>query len=350
MKRSLVALGAVVVAAAIGACDNKSAGDKPAPVASYTEYTDPTYGFKISHPENWVATLTTGRAMYYSTELVADGFSTFEPKGQRGAKIEVHAQPGDQALADRMLADLRGVFTDPDAVKGPEQTTINGMPATKISYGATLADEGTLTAERYVVVDGGMVTYLETAVIGTYADYAPIFDNVRKSFQPARAAGGASTDTSAVAGDTSARTPVAPRDSIVTDPPSTEMKTYSGSQFTMSYPANFDGTSNADGAIFSGARADSRVQVNVYDSKGVALDQIVEASKKNYGGRAATKTTVGGKPAYVFTYGSGGATARAYYVVSGPKLFVITATWFTAQSDLYQPAFEKMIASFRPKT
>lgn len=347
MKRTLVALGAVVIAAALGACDNKSAGDKPAPVASYKEYTDPTYGFTLSHPENWVATLTTGRAIYYSTELIADGFATFEPKGQRGAKIEVHAQPGDQALVDQMLADLKGVFTDPSAVKAPEQTTVNGLPATKISYGTPLADEGTLTAERYVIIDGGMVTYLETAVIGTYADYAPIFEKVRTSFQPAR---GTPADTAAVAGDTAARTPAAPRDSIVTDPPSSEMKTFSGSQFTMSYPANFDGTSSSDGTIFSGARADSRVQVNVYDTKGVALDQIVEASKKNYGGRAAAKTTVGGRPAYVFNYGSGGATARAYYTVSGTRLFVITATWYTPQSDLYQPAFEKMIASFRPKS
>jgi hypothetical protein len=184
-------------------------------------------------------------------------------------------------------------------------------------------------------------------VIGNYADYKAVFDEVRKSFQPARMATATTTPDTSAAGAT---TPAEPRDSIVNDPPSAEMKSFSGSTFSMSYPANFDATSSGEGAIFSGARADSKVQVNVYPNKeGVALDKIVESSKKNYGGRSATATKVGGQPAYVFPFGGGTATGRAYFVASGKRLYVISTTWYSEQGALYQPAYDKMLASFKPK-
>lgn len=344
MKRTLLALGTIVLAVGIGACNAENKDTKPVTVSSYKEYTDRDMQFTVSYPDGWVMSIAGSRAVFYSRPEIAEGFSTFEPKGQTGGKIEVHAQPGDAALVEQNINDIRGLFTDASAVKAPTQTTVNGLPATMISYSANLGGD-VITAERYYIVTDSVMTYLETAVIGNYDDYKSVFETVRKNFQPGRRA-----TASATPGDTAAAAPPAAKtDSVVTDPPSSEMKTYSGASFSMSYPANFDATSGGDGTIFSGARADSRVQVNKYDSKGVALDQIVEASKKNYGGRAATKTTVGGQPAYVFTFGSGAASGRAYYVVSGKSLFVISTSWYTPQSDLYRPAFEKMIASFRPK-
>jgi hypothetical protein len=353
MKRTLPALGAIVLAVGLAACDAK-VDVKPNAVSKYSTYTDPSTNFSVSYPDGWVSTTTTGkRAAFFSTSGVADAFSSFEPKGERGGKIEVVTQPGDAAFIDQNIAELKSFYTDADAVSAPQQTTVNGMPATLVTHGTELeADGGTFKAERYYVVDGGMVTYLETAVIGNYADYKPIFDEVRKNFQPGRASGtaaGATGDSAAVAGDTTSRAPAPVRDSIVTDPPSSEMKTYSGKTFTMSYPSNFDATSSGDGAIFSGSRADSKVQVNVYPTKGVALAKIVDASKKNYGGRAATAANVGGQSAYVFTLSSGSASGRAYYTVSGDRLYVITTTWFSDQAALYQPAYDKMVASFKAK-
>jgi hypothetical protein len=348
MKRSLLALGAVVVALGLGACDAK-VDTKPAAVSTYTPYTDPVLKFAVSYPEGWVSSATAGsRAIFYSSNEIAEGFSTFEPKGHRGAKIEVNATPGDAALVSQKIDELKEVFTEPNAVSAPEQTTVNGMPATKVTYKTNVEEGADITAERYFIVDGGVVTYLETAVIGNYDEYKTIFDEVRKTFQPGRQAS-APVDTTARPGDTAARTPAPPRDSIVTEAPSAEMKTFSGPGFTMSYPSNFDATSSGEGAIFSGVRNDSKVQVNVYPTKGVELAKIADASKKNYGGRAATATNVGGKSAYVFTFGKGNASGRAYYTVAGDKLYVITTTWFTPQSDLYQPAYDKMLASFRAK-
>jgi hypothetical protein len=347
MKRSLLALGAIVVAAGLASCDAKNES-KPAVVSSYKTHTDDIARFSVSYPDGWMISTTPGsRALFYSDANVAEAFSTFEPAGRRGAKIEVNAKQGDASLVPTMIAELREVFTEPGAVKEPEQTTVNGLPATKVSYGALLEEDGQFTAERYFIVADGYVTYLETAVIGAYADYKTIFDEVRKSFQPARVAAASATPDTATGATT---TPAEPRDSIVTDPPAAEMKTFSGSTFSMAYPANFDATSSGDGAIFSGARADSRVQVNVYpNEEGVALEKIVESSKKNYGGRSATPASVGGQKAFVFPFGSGSATGRAYFITAGKRLFVISTTWYSAQGDLYQPAYQKMIASFKPK-
>jgi hypothetical protein len=343
MKRSLPALAAVALAFALASCESK-VDVKPAAVTSYKPYVDPDYRFSVSYPEGWVSSIASGRAVFYSATEVADAFSSFEPKGQRGGKIEVKAERGDAARVDQMIAEIREVFTKPDAVKGPEQTTVNGMPATKVTYQAELEEGGAFKAERYFIVADGIVTYLETAVIGNYNDYAAIFDEVRKTFQPGRLATAAPDTSAARRGDTTA---AAPRDSIVTDPPSAEMKPFSGSTFSMSYPANFDATSNGEGAIFSGARRDSYVQVTVYPTQDVPLDKIADASKKNYGGRAASKTSVGGAPGYVFSFGKGAASGRAYYTVVGKRLFVITTTWYTPQADLYTPAYDRMIASFK---
>src|SRR5688572_6806443 len=154
MKRSLLALGALVIAASLSACDAKpDGGEKPGPVKSYKEYVDPAVNFKVSYPDGWVTSITAGsRAIFYSSNEIADGFATFEPKGNHGAKIEVMAKAGDPSMVETMIGELKEVFTDPNAVKAPEQTTVNGLPATKVSYSAGLGESGTFTAERYFIV------------------------------------------------------------------------------------------------------------------------------------------------------------------------------------------------------
>lgn len=347
MKRSLLALIPVLAfSALLGSCGEK---EKSGPVAAknFAQYDDEFLKFSVRYPSDWKPGISPGtQAVFYSNSAAADGFIRYDPKGQKGAKIDVGAMKGGQEQMNESIKQLKDPFTDPSVFKEAEQTTLNGMPATKISYSFDV-DDTKFTAERYYVVKDSVVSYLETAVIGNYDDYKAIFDTARASFKPGQIA--IVTPRTDSAGAVTAA-----GDSDLVEPPAATMKSYSGPHFSIDYPSNFSpGTSRAGGAMasmnFAGARNDSYFQVDVIDPKGIELDKIVDQNKKNYGGRAATATSVGGNKAYVFNYGNKDVGSRAYFFTANNKLYRITVNWFKAQQDSYLPAFEKSVNSFKAK-
>ncbi len=346
MKRSLLALSSVLVlsAAVIGCGDGKNSG--PVTVKKYDQYSDEILKFSVSYPSEWAKGIQPGtQVVFYSSQAVSDGFTKYEPNGQKGAKIDVHAMLGGQEVMDKSIAELKEPFNDPKVFSAAETTTLNDMPATKIGYSFDV-DDTKFTAERFYVLKDSVVTYFETAVIGTYADYASVFEAARKSFKPGMVA------ARAVVTDTSG---AAKGDSDLVEAPAATMKGYSGQYFSIQYPSNFSpGTARAGGALsstnFSGARNDSYFQIDVIDPKGMALQQVVDQNKRNYGGRAATPASVGSAKGFMFSYNGGrDVSSRAYFVTGGSRLYRITVNWFTAQKDLYLPAFEKSLASFQAK-
>jgi hypothetical protein len=349
MKQSLLkAFPVLAIAVIMAGCGGKE-DSTPVTVSSYTEYSDPVLKFSVRYPEGWKQTNSQGKqVVIVSGSRVFDAFATFEPQGELGAKIEVGAQAGDDAAVDKSIQELRSTFTDASILKGPEAGTVNGMPAKKVSYSFDVSDVK-FTVERYYVVKDGMMTYLETGVLGNFAKYATVFDSVRASFHPAQPLQPVVTQVDTTGGA------VQPKDTDLVEPPSAEMKSYSGSHFSISYPSNFEqGSAGAGGALasvmFSGARNDSYFQVDVIDPKGLDLDKIAEQNKKAYGGRAASPTSVGGQKGYVFSYNPGkNVTSRAYFTMVNNKLYRITMNWFTPQANLYQDAFQKALGSFKAK-
>ncbi len=347
MKRSLLALvPALAVAVVIGGCNGKKE-EGPVSVNSYTEYTDEILKFSIRYPTDWAKGIQAGtQAVFYSSQAVAESFNQFEPKGQRGAKIHVHAIVGGEPEMQASINELQGLFNDPSVLKAPEQVSLNGNTATKIRYEFEVEDTR-FTAERYYVARDGAVTYLETAVIGTYDNYAQVFDSARASFRPAAVASRPV--------DTSSTSSATPADTQLVDAPSADTKNYSNQHFAIQYPGNFSpGSAQAGGAMasvnFAGARNDSYFQIDVIDPKGMELSAIVEQNKRNYGGRSAAATSVGTHKGFVFSYnGSREVTSRAYFLLAGGKLYRITMNWYTPQQELYQPAFQKALASFQAK-
>jgi hypothetical protein len=351
MKQSLLkAFPVLAIAVIMTGCGGKE-DSTPVTVASYTEYSDPALKFSIRYPEGWKQTASPGKqVVIVSGARVFDAFMTNKPEGELGAKIEVFAQPGDDAAVQQSIGELKAAFPDPNSLKGPESSTVNGLPAQKVHYDF-IVDDVQFTVDRYYVVKDGMMTYLETGVLGNVAKYAAIFDSVRASFHPAQPMQSVATQTPI---DTSGGG-VQPKDTDLVEAPAADMKTYSGSHFSISYPSNFEqGSAGAGGALasvmFSGARNDSYFQVDVIDPKGLDLDKIAEQNKKAYGGRAASPTSVGGQKGYVFSYNPGkNVTSRAYFTMANSKLYRITMNWFTPQANLYQDAFQKALGSFKAK-
>jgi hypothetical protein len=353
MKQTLLkAIPVLAIAVIMSGCGGKEES-APVTVSSYTEYSDPVLKFAVRYPEGWKQTASQGKQVaFVSSSRVYDAFATFEPQGELGAKIEVGGGPGDDAAVDNSIQELRSTFTDASVLKGPEATTLNGMPAKKVSYSFDVG-EVKFTVERFYVAKDSMMTYLETGVMGNFANYATVFDSVRASFRPAQPLQPAAGSTMPV--DTTGGA-VQPKDSDLVEAPAADMKSYSGSHFSISYPSNFEqGSAGAKGAMasvmFSGARNDSYFQVDVIaPPEGLDLDKIAEQNKKAYGGRAGTPTSVGGQKGYVFSYNPGkNVTSRAYFTMANNKLYRITMNWFTPQANLYQDAFQKALGSFRAK-
>ena len=351
MKRSVLVLVPALAVATLAAatlivgCGGK--GDSgPVSVKKFDQFNDEILKFSVRYPAEWAKGVQPGvQAVFYSSSAVSDGFTKYDPNGQKGAKIDIGSMPGGQETIDKSIEELKAPFTDPNVFQAPTQATLNGMPATKITYSFDVEDTK-FKAERFYVMQDSVVSYFETAVIGNYDNYAAVFDSARASFKP-----GTMGKRPAMTGDTTG----AKADSDLVEPPAADMKSYGGKYFSIDYPSNFSPGSAGGGGVlastnFSGARNDSYYQVDVIDPKGMELGAIVDQNKRNYGGRAASPASVGGSKGFVFNYSGGkDVSSRAYFTIANGHLYRITVNWFRKQQDSYLPAFEKAIASFRAK-
>jgi len=135
------------------------------------------------------------------------------------------------------------------------------------------------------------------------------------------------------------------------EPPSDTLVPYSGKFFAMKIPSNFEGQKAEGSGLGSvnivGSRLDCNIQVDVFDAaKQKNLDKIIDQNKGNYGGQAATATTLAGAKAKYFSYNpTGNISSRAYFCLSGDKLFRITVNWYKPEQSVYLPIFEKCLAS-----
>lgn len=335
MKRILLPL--LPLLALVVGC---SGDDGPEPVKKYNTYSDPVLRFSVRYPDGWASSNTTGTVLFLTSSTLGDAFARYDPGEMLGAKIEVHAAKADPATMADSIKAFKSTFSDQGIFKD-DQVQLGGQPATRVTY-AFPVGETEFKAERYYVATGNAITYLETAVFGNYAAYNAIFDSVKAGFKPAEiasASSGGGGDSGTV------------QEIDLVAPPSAEMKTYAGSHFSLSYPSNFNQMTSSGGKLasvkFIGDRVDSYVQVDVNESTN-PLQQHADLIKGKFG--AGKSTTIGGQPGFVFNFkGGSNATGRIYLTKTGNKLFQITVTWFTPQANLYLPAFDKVIASFKGK-
>jgi len=335
MKRSLVAFLLLLLSSQ--GCSNDAG---PAEVKGYDAYSDPLLNFAIRYPKGWPNATESGTAIFYSSPTLADAFARYEPGDQTGAKVEVRALLGGEQGMKQSIDSLIGQFTDKGLFK-TDQSQIAGGTATRLTYGFPVG-ETEFKAERYYVVKGNVVTYIETAVFGDYGAYSTIFDSVRSSFKPGEVA--ATAPTGSDSGGAVVQTDLV-------SPPAADVKGYSGSHFSLNYPTNFNQMTSSGGKLasvrFIGDRVDSYIQVDVNTSENELQEHANEIKAKFGAGRA---TTLGGSPAMVFNFKGGpSVSGRIYLAKSGSKLYQVTVTWFTAQAESYLPAFDKVIASFKAK-
>lgn len=301
-------------------------------------YKDLVYRFSFKAPKSWVVESVPGRnTTYYSTAATETRFQKFT-EGDYGARVGVGV--AEHSTKEKEAADFKPY--DNVSYSSLQPTTLAGQPAIKITYTDTTNENG-LTGYRIFTDKDSLVTYFDAATFGAkrMAKYQPVFDMAEKSVQPAF-----------VLKVTNGKIDSASLSAMMEQmKPSETFSTYTGSGFSIQYPDNFHASPMNGGVEIKGEREDAMVRVDVNSvEKGIDLNKYVdENAKKTYHGATAQSASLGGQTAKVISYGTSAATARAYFVMSGQKIYRITVSWPNSLEAAFRPALEKSVQSFRAK-
>lgn len=302
-------------------------------------YKDLVFHFSFKAPKTWAVESTPGsKTTYYSSPSTETRFQNFT-EGDMGARIEVGAM--EHITKEKAAANFKQSMENV-AFTGPDPDTLGGQAAVKVSY-SIAGDENGLMGYRIFTDKDSLVTYFDAATFGAQrmAKYAPIFDLSRQSVVPAF-----------VMKITNGKYDSASMSAMMQQmQPSSTFSTYTGSGFSIQYPDNFSASPMGGGVEIKGERADAMVRVDARTvQKGIDLDKYVtENAQKTYHGATASNATIGGQTAKMISYGSAGATARAYFVMSGQTIYRITVSWPNSLESAFRPALEKSVQSFKAK-
>jgi|WetSurMetagenome_2_1015567.scaffolds.fasta_scaffold96859_2 hypothetical protein len=297
-------------------------------------YRDPAYGFSLAFPKGWPAATQVGRAAFYSAADVDQKF--IEPTGQHpdGALFQVD-------VVKTVATEMELAHTTMDEMKKsgfqllPEQPfTIGGKNGTRFTYSGLWAKNVKEAGEHiYVTVDSVVYDFKIAGFGGLYEAHSDVFAAMIASFQfPKPVEKG--------------------RDETL---PSDAMSEYNGKLFSVQYPDNYDVEqapkgNNDEVYALRGRRRDCSIRIDVFGAKNLTVEKVVEQNKSKYPGASEGKATVAGTPSVTLTSTPAkDISRRVYFTVKNDKVFRITMDSYKPQGDVYGPAYDKVIASFKIK-
>lgn len=338
MKKFLQMMLFTVVLAFFVGCGGEK-GPQPVEITGIDSvYKDEVLKFSINYPNNWTLVQVYGEKAFVFSDRAASGrFKNYDPTGAPVAQIIIRGNELDSTTTiDTVIKRLKK-WDDPSLYK-TSKTTIDGKEATKIHYEFPLSD-GQFVGEAYVAQkDSTMATVvIFESFADTWETYSPEFDKIIKTVKLAE------TPESAKA--VNKELPF----------PSSTLTVRRGEGYSIPIPENFDARrGSAKDAIFSRnyigeRRLDCNIQVDVLDaSKSSDLKKITDETKKKFGDPKASKTKLGGKDAYVFSWKPNAEVyGRVYLVLHNNKLYKVSMNWFKGEQKEYLPIFEQAVKKIK---
>ncbi len=334
-----LALTIVVSILSLASCAKKDEDMTPMQPGEMATYKDLVYRFTFKAPKAWsVESVPGSKTTYYSSPSTETRFQNFT-EGDFGARIETGAM--EHTTKEKEAANFKPY--DNVTYGTPEPGTLGGLPALKVTY-TMPGDENGISGYRIFANKDSLLTYFDVATFGAkrMEKYKPIFDASEQSVQPAfvlKITGGKIDSASMSA-------------MMEQMKPSETFSTYSGSGYSIQYPDNFSASPMSGGVEIKGERADAMVRVDVNSAgKGIDLDKYVTENAKSaiYRGASPQSASLSGKPAKVLSYGTSGATAKTYFLMSGQSVYRITVSWPNELEAAFRPALEKSVQSFKVK-
>jgi hypothetical protein len=307
---------------------------EPVAVGEMQEYKDPGFGWSLSYPKDWpVVNAEVGRARFYNATGVDSKFRVPNEPGTIGVEISVDViKTGD--AASQVAKNIAEMKTNQFQVQPEEKVTVNGIEGTKVKYAANWGKGSIIRGHHVYLAKDSLLYDLGFAGFGQFYDaYAAVFDASLSSFKPAKQK-------------------EKERDETL---PSESYSTFNGKAFSFDYPENFNSTNPTKGkydevAEFRGVRQDCSIRFDVSAAKGLTLEKVFQQNKGLIRGGVPGKATVAGQPAMTLT---GAVTKdvvrRMYFIVKDDKIIRITTDWYKPQTDQYNAAYDKVIASVKLK-
>lgn len=329
MKTTMLSLLAAILL--IGCGEKKM---EPVAVGEMQEYKDPGFGWSLSYPKDWpVVNAEVGRARFYNATGVDSKFRVPNEPGTIGVEISVDViKTGD--AASQVAKNIAEMKTNQFQVQPEEKVTVNGIEGTKVKYAANWGKGSIIRGHHVYLAKDSLLYDLGFAGFGQFYDaYAAVFDASLSSFKPAKQKEKGRDETL----------------------PSESYSTFNGKAFSFDYPENFNSTNPTKGkydevAEFRGVRQDCSIRFDVSAAKGLTLEKVFQQNKGLIRGGVPGKATVAGQPAMTLT---GAVTKdvvrRMYFIVKDDKIIRITTDWYKPQTDQYNAAYDKVIASVKLK-
>jgi hypothetical protein len=335
-KMLLLFLTALFLALVFVNCGKKRAEVKP--LGEITSYKDPLYSFEISYPKEWSKNCIVGTARFYSTPDDQTRFSDpFSGAGRGGVEVKYAVEKSGEELI-RIVKDFKDTMrAEQRIIDKEENIKVEGKEAIRIYLTSNYGKDNIMKSFRIFYVEDSLVCYVNCAAFNTdWEAYSQIFDAVVNSIKWAKK-------------------PTAATASAITEKPSDTFDSYTSNYFTVNYPDNFNFSSPPKGknelsVEMKGYRLDCTVRFDVFPAQKLTVEKVVEQNKKNYKTTTATPTSIDGNSAFYMNYSTvKNVSSRVYFVVKNDKVIRVTLNWYTPESDIYKPVFEKVVASLKLK-
>ncbi|MFH0991527.1 MAG: hypothetical protein V1799_16085 [bacterium] len=330
-------LGVFMLALGILAgCSQKTA---PEPILAWSKYQDPYFKVQFTYPKDWKVTSDGAKVTITSSEASVQKF--FDPTSGNpdGSQLTISYNRLDtvdtvEKMAQDCQKDLKGENYTVDAV---EQTTLEDVPASKVSYNGAYDAKTKFAAVRLFAVKDSV---LYTATYSGFNEYFAAHKAVLDSFIA------------------SAKLPRPKTAAEIADPslPSPDFVKMSNDFLELIHPDNYslklpEAKKDVKFAMqIVGYRVDTYIQIDVREAQKLTVDKLFEQNSKSFKATSKGETTIDGQKALYINYSSvKGVDSRVYFVVKNDKFYRVILNFFSEKKNNYLPAFEKVVASIKIK-
>lgn len=323
-------------------CDR--GGVKPVEMGELETYVDNFTEFEVQYPANWYTIENSGEFFWaFSDSLARRRFKSYDAEGFPGARLAVYAKTIDSVNTyDKIIRTFATDKWKEEVVTEKGTATLDGKEALKLVYEFQRLD-GLFKGITLIATSDSM-----TATIFTFESFASTFDEMYKPKVDEIISNLKLAKTIQMVPDTL-------YEEVEADPPSSNLKTVSGTGFSIQIPDNFGRetdrwktASSLESYLYLGQRrGDSQIKVEIFDAENASLKSIVDDNKSGFGNAAPVKTNLGGEEAFVMEYTPGNdLKGKVWFVKKEDKLYRILITWYVPEAEDYKAIFEKSAQSF----
>lgn len=309
-------------------------------ITAWDQFQDPYFKVTFTYPKGWYVVNEPGKISIYNTQQASQKF--FDPTSDNPAGVRiVILQEKDtlKSTLDQYTKDFKDdkVQSGFD-LKGTADKTIEGLPATEVTYSGFYDKDTKLSGIRAMVwKDSSFYDLTYEAFNDLFLPYKVVYDSALASL-------------------------TLPKPRVIAknvDPslPVEEFDRYGNDVVDLAYPANFSpAIEPAKGEVsfamkIKGYREDCFVTIDVRPAKKLTLDKVVEQNSKAFkDAKSKVNTTLSGEKAVYMNFTPmKNIDGRVYFMVKNDKFYRVITYFYSPMKKSFQPAFDKVIASIRFK-